>query len=560
MDQIIEKGEDLVRVENLSLTIEGKRLLKQLSFSLPKNKITAIVGESGSGKSLTALSLLGLLPRNKTLFTKGEIWFEGVDILRYSEKQWQELRKTALGMVFQEPQSSLNPSMRCGEQVAEAYRLYAPKENDKKKIREKVLSRFQEVQLQSPERIYTAYPHQLSGGQKQRVMIAMALITEPKLLIADEPTTALDVIVQKEIIKLLSHLQSKNNMSILFISHDLALVNELADEVMVMYQGELIEKGPTKRLMQSPQENYTKALLHARPNPKIRRERLSTLLDFENNVLPPIVSADKRKKVHQQLYAQPPLLEVEGLSKTYTTRHFLGKNEEVKVLNNIQFKLYPGETLGLVGPSGCGKSTLSKILVHLESATTGEIHFLNKDCTHLNTSALKEYRKKVQFIFQDPFAALHPSHRLGQALEEILAVHEIVPKKARKQRALLLLEQVGLTAEFYARYPHQLSGGQRQRAVIAKALAVEPQLLICDESVAALDISVQAQVLNLLNELKEKLQLSYLFISHDLSVVHYMADRILVMHKGEIVEEKEADALYAQPESPFTKALLEAVV
>ena len=560
MDQIIEKGEDLVRVENLSLTIEGKRLLKQLSFSLPKNKITAIVGESGSGKSLTALSLLGLLPRSKTLFTKGEVWFEGEDILRYSEKQWQELRKTALGMVFQEPQSSLNPSMRCGEQVAEAYRLYAPKDNDKKKIREKVLSRFQEVQLQNPERIYTAYPHQLSGGQKQRVMIAMALITEPKLLIADEPTTALDVIVQKEIIKLLSHLQSKNNMSILFISHDLALVNELADEVMVMYQGELIEKGPTKRLMQSPQENYTKALLHARPNPKIRRERLSTLLDFENNVLPPIVSADKRKKVHQQLYAQPPLLEVEGLSKTYTTRHFLGKNEEVKVLNNIQFKLYPGETLGLVGPSGCGKSTLSKILVHLESATAGEIHFLNQDCTRLNTTALKEYRKKVQFIFQDPFAALHPSHRLGQALEEILAVHEIVPKKARKQRALLLLEQVGLTAEFYARYPHQLSGGQRQRAVIAKALAVEPQLLICDESVAALDISVQAQVLNLLNELKEKLQLSYLFISHDLAVVHYMADRILVMHKGEIVEEKEADALYAQPESPFTKALLEAVV
>ena len=560
MDQIIEKGEDLVQVENLSLTIDGKRLLKQLSFSLPKNKITAIVGESGSGKSLTALSLLGLLPRSKTLFTKGKIWFEGVDILRYSEKQWQELRKTALGMVFQEPQSSLNPSMRCGEQVAEAYNLYAPKENDKKKIREKVLSRFQEVQLQNPERIYAAYPHQLSGGQKQRVMIAMALITEPKLLIADEPTTALDVIVQKEIIKLLSHLQSKNNMSILFISHDLALVNELADEVMVMYQGELIEKGPTKRLMQSPQENYTKALLHARPNPKIRRERLSTLLDFENNVLPPIVSADKRKKVHQQLYAQPPLLEVEGLSKTYTTRHFLGKNEEVKVLNNIQFKLYPGETLGLVGPSGCGKSTLSKILVHLESATTGEVHFLNQDCTRLNTAALKEYRKKVQFIFQDPFAALHPSHRLGQALEEILAVHEIVPKKGRKQRALLLLEQVGLTAEFYARYPHQLSGGQRQRAVIAKALAVEPQLLICDESVAALDISVQAQVLNLLNELKEKLQLSYLFISHDLAVVHYMADRILVMHKGEIVEEKEADALYAQPESPFTKALLEAVV
>ena len=557
---IRDRGEDLIRVENLSLTIEGKRLLKQLSFSLPKNKITAIVGESGSGKSLTALSLLGLLPRSKTLFTKGEVWFEGEDILRYTEKQWQELRKTALGMVFQEPQSSLNPSMRCGEQVAEAYRLYAPKENDKKKIREKVLSRFQEVQLQNPERIYTAYPHQLSGGQKQRVMIAMALITEPKLLIADEPTTALDVIVQKEIIKLLSHLQSKNNMSILFISHDLALVNELADEVMVMYQGELIEKGPTKRLMQSPQENYTKALLHARPNPKIRRERLSTLLDFENNVLPPIVSADKRKKVHQQLYAQPPLLEVEGLSKTYTTRHFLGKNEEVKVLNNIQFKLYPGETLGLVGPSGCGKSTLSKILVHLESATAGEIHFLNQDCTRLNTTALKEYRKKVQFIFQDPFAALHPSHRLGQALEEILAVHEIVPKKARKQRALLLLEQVGLTAEFYARYPHQLSGGQRQRAVIAKALAVEPQLLICDESVAALDISVQAQVLNLLNELKEKLQLSYLFISHDLAVVHYMADRILVMHKGEIVEEKEADALYAQPESPFTKALLEAVV
>lgn len=559
MDQRIDKTMDLVQVENLSLKIEDKILLKNLSFNLPKNKITAIVGESGSGKSLTALALLGLLPRKKTYFPNGRIFFEGKNILNNTEKQWQELRKKSLGMVFQEPQSSLNPSMRCGEQVAEAYRLYQPEESSKK-IREKVIARFDEVQLQHTDRIFDAYPHQLSGGQKQRVMIAMALITEPKLLIADEPTTALDVLVQKEIIKLLSQLQAKNKMAILFISHDLALVNQLADEVMVMYKGEMIEKGPTKGLMIAPKKNYTKALLYARPNPKERRERLSTIQDFEKEDLPPLSSVEKRKVMHKSIYSQPPLLEVEGVSKIYSSPSFWGKKQETLVLKNISFQLYPGETLGLVGASGCGKSTLSKILVHLESASQGTFQFLKNDCTSLRPKEQKDYRKNVQFIFQDPYAALHPLHTLGQALEEIVAVHKIVPNAERKDRAILLLEQVGLSPEFYMRYPHQLSGGQRQRAVIAKALAVEPQLLICDESVAALDISVQAQVLNLLNELKEKLQLSYLFISHDLAVVHYMSDRILVMHEGEIVEEKEADALYAKPESTFTKALLNAVV
>lgn len=560
MDQSVDNSKDLVLVENLSLTIDNKLLLKNLSFKLPKNKITAIVGESGSGKSLTALAILGLLPKKKTQFTGGKIMFAGENLLEYSEKEWQELRKKSLGMVFQEPQSSLNPSMRCGEQVAEAYRLYNPQGANGIKTRKRVMDCFEEVQLQDAERIFNAYPHQLSGGQKQRVMIAMALITAPQLLIADEPTTALDVLVQKEIIKLLSQLQSRNNMAILFISHDLALVNELADEVMVMYEGKIVEQGSTKKIMQAPQENYTKALLHARPNPKQRRTRLSTIHDFEKGEIPPLVSLKKRQESHLRIYSQMPLLEVEGISKTYPSTSFLSKKEETHVLKNINFKLFPGETLGLVGASGCGKSTLSKILVHLESATEGEFCFLGNVCTSPSSKELKEYRKKVQFIFQDPYAALHPLHSLGQALEEILKVHEIVAKKDRKERAILLLQQVGLPAEFYGRYPHQLSGGQRQRAVIAKALAVEPKLLICDESVAALDISVQAQVLNLLNDLKAKLQLSYLFISHDLAVVNYMSDRVLIMHQGEIVEENEADALYHNPQTEFSKALLAATL
>lgn len=560
MDQSIDDSNVLVQIENLSLTIEDKLLLKNLSFSLPKNKITAIVGESGSGKSLTALAILGLLPRKKTHFPQGKILFSGEDLLKFSEKQWQDIRKKSLGMVFQEPQSSLNPSMRCGEQVAEAYRLYMPSEKNDKDIRKKVMAAFEEVQLQHVERVFEAYPHQLSGGQKQRVMIAMALITEPQLLIADEPTTALDVLVQKEIIKLLSQLQTKNKMAVLFISHDLALVNELADEVMVMHKGEVVEKGPTKEIMVAPKKNYTKALLHARPNPKERRERLSTILDFEKGDLPPLTSLQKRQAAHNLLYSQKPLLEVKGISKTYENTTLIGKKEETQVLKNINFQLFPGETLGLVGASGCGKSTLSKVLVHLEAVSNGSFQYLGKECSSLSPKELKDYRKQVQFIFQDPYAALHPLHRLGQALEEILIVHEIVPKKDRKERALLLLEQVGLSSEFYHRYPHQLSGGQRQRAVIAKALAVEPKLLICDESVAALDISVQAQVLNLLNDLKEKLQLSYLFISHDLAVVNYMSDRVLVMHDGEIVEENEADALYHNPQTKFSKALLDAIL
>jgi peptide/nickel transport system ATP-binding protein len=556
----MSKKTTLLQLEGLCISSPERILIDQLSLSLQTDEIVAIVGESGSGKSLTALTVAGLLFQTPLVVSSQKMLFNDRDLSRLSSQEWQAVRGKELGMVFQEPQSSLNPSMRCGAQVME--RLEKNKIGKPQDYRAQVLEAFRQVQLPDPERIFRAYPHELSGGQKQRVMIAMALIGSPKLLIADEPTTALDVTVQKEILTLIKALQKANKMSVLFISHDLSVVAQFADRVVVMHQGRVVESGTVTEIFNHPQDPYTQGLLYARPQADKRLKRLPTVADFSKKQKSfPTVSKASRSKRHQALYAQKPLLEVKGLVKEYPlTRHWFKENQSLKAVDMVSFNLYPGETLGLVGESGCGKSTISRALVNLDSPSAGDIRYKGRSIIGLNASELRELRQQIQLVFQDPFAALHPLKSVGNAIAEPLYVHDLIRgKAAQKDRVLQLLEQVGLATEHYHRYPHQLSGGQRQRVVIARALATEPQLLLLDESVAALDISVQAQVLNLLNELKEQLQLSYLFISHDLNVVKYMADRILVMQKGILVEEGEADALYFHPQQPYTQALIAAL-
>ena len=550
--------EFLVEVVNASLHINNQHILNNISFYIGKEEIVGIVGESGSGKSLTALSLIGLLPKNSKLKAK-KFRFNYQDLRELSSKDWQILRRSKIGMVFQEPQSSLNPSLTCGKQLLEAVNNDKKIESSKKKqLIKKVLN---EVQLFDDKRIAKSYPHELSGGQKQRVMIAMALLCNPKLLIADEPTTALDVTIQKEIIQLLKSLQVKYKMSILFISHDLSLVKKLADRVLVMNNGKIVESGDTDKIFKNPNHNYTKGLVFARPDNKIRLERLPTVLDYQsNNFKPKIITSSKRKIFHKKLYSQKPLLEVKKIRKNYVKEKWFGKPSIFEALKPISFSLYPGETLGIVGESGSGKSTLAKTLVFLDPPDSGELMWLGKVINPRNKLQVNSLRKKIQFIFQDPFAALHPFKTVGSTLDEVLWVHESKNNKKNNYKVEKLLEQVGLSFKYVNRYPHELSGGQRQRIVIARALAVKPEVLICDESVAALDISVQAQILNLLNDLKSNLKLSFLFISHDLAVVKYMSDRVMVMKDGKLIEIQESDALYESPNKKYTKKLVDSVL
>ena len=552
----------LLSIDGLSLSIDGNRILTDINLKVETNEIVALVGESGSGKSVTAQAVMGLLPKKQTQINSGQISFNNQNLSKLSANEWEQLRGNDLGMIFQEPQSSLNPSMRCGEQIEEVGRQHLYKRLSKKALKKKVLAALDQVQLADPERIYRAYPHQLSGGQKQRIMIAMALFCAPKLLIADEPTTALDVLVQKDIIELIKSLQDQHKMSVLFISHDLSLVANLADRIAVMQAGEIVEYAPTEQLFKTPQHPYTKGLLNARPPKNQRLRKLPTLKDFsQESFLPQIVDQKERAQKHKNLYKQDPLLRVKQLEKSYLNPSLKGKSQAPEVaLKDITFDLYPGETLGLVGASGCGKSTLAKAIVFLDPANRGEVLWEGELMKKENPQQIKQLRKNIQFIFQDPYAALHPLKTIAAAIEEVLLVHTSLTSLERSKRITTLLTQVGLSVEFCERYPHQLSGGQRQRVVIARALAVEPKVLLCDESVAALDISVQAQVLNLLNHLKAELKLSYLFVSHDLNVVKHMADRIIVMHQGGIVEENEADTLYNNPQTEFSKALLAAVL
>jgi peptide/nickel transport system ATP-binding protein len=555
----LNKQNPLLDVKNLSLEIEGKSLLSSVSLKLSDNEILALVGESGSGKSLLALSLLGLYPK-KAQLAADRVLFEGDSLLNVNKKKWQGLRGNKIGMVFQEPQSSLNPSMRCGKQLLEVLQQHTTLTNKEQKI--KIIEALKEVKLPDPGRIFKSYPHQISGGQKQRVMIAMALLCHPKLLITDEPTTALDVTVQKEIIELLKGLQKKRNMSVLFISHDLALVKQLADRVAVMYQGKIIEENSTQKLFSKPAEPYTKGLLFARPSTTNRLHPLPTLDDYQSGTFKAqSQTVIERLDHHKKLYSQTPLLQVKEIEKVYPSRFRLfQKSAGFQAVAPLNFSLYPQETLGLVGESGCGKSTLARALIYLDPPSKGVVYFKGKPIIQDDKKMMRNIRQKIQFVFQDPYASLHPLKTIGSAIQEVLSYYaENTNQKQIKDDAISLLTQVGLTDAFFSRFPHQLSGGQRQRVVIARALASKPELLICDESVAALDISAQAQVLNLLNQLKKELGLSYLFISHDLAVVKYMSDRVMVMKDGQLVELQEADKLYAEPQSHYTKKLIEAI-
>lgn len=554
----------LLQLQNVTVSFrkEGNwtPIVKNSRFDLHENEILGIVGESGSGKSVTSLAIMGLLPKAIAKVSEGEIILDGKNIAALSEKEWQKLKGNDIAMIFQEPMSSLNPSLKCGPQVAEILAQHT--HLSQKEIRQEVLSLFEKVKLPNPEIIYNKYPHQISGGQKQRVMIAMAIACKPKILIADEPTTALDVTVQKEIIQLLKELQQQTRMSIIFISHDLSLVSDIANRVLVMYKGEIVEQGEAQQIFKNPQHNYTKALIASRPSLEYRAKRLPTIQDFLNDTIDTaVITAEDRAENHKKMYAQTPILEVQNVEKEYfSTAGLFGKKTTFKAVDNVSFKIYEGETLGLVGESGCGKSTLGNAILQLDKATAGHIFYKGKDITKLSATEIRTLRKEIQIIFQDPYSSLNPRIPVGKAIMEPMKVHGLYKNDAeRKQKTIELLERVGLGEDYFNRYPHEFSGGQRQRIGIARTIALQPKIIVCDESVSALDISVQAQVLNLLNELKENFGFTYIFISHDLAVVKYMSDQVLVMNKGKIEEIGDADALYANPQKEYTKKLIAAI-
>ena len=553
----------LISIKDLVLSFGGKKkkteVLHTISFDVFENEILGIVGESGSGKSVTSLALMGLLPKKQANLS-GEILFQGNDLLKYDEKKFKKIRGSEVAMIFQEPMSALNPSLKCGFQVSEILMLHL--NMNASEAKKETISLFEKVKLPRPNEIYNSYPHQISGGQMQRVMIAMAIACKPKLLIADEPTTALDVTVQKEIISLLKSIQKETKMAMLFISHDLSLVSEIADRVLVMYKGNIVESTTTEEIFKNPQNEYTKALLASRPSLNVRLAELPTIASIaDKSFKPREIKATERAKKHKQIYTQAPILEIVNLEKYYFSNVGLfAKTEVVKAVDNVSFSVFEGETLGLVGESGCGKSTLGKTILQLEKATAGSIKYRGKELTTLSKTDIRNLRKEIQIIFQDPFSSLNPRLMIGEALMEPMEVHGLGKnKKERRERVISLLDRVGLDETYFYRYPHELSGGQRQRVGIARTVIVEPKLVICDESVSALDISVQAQVLNLLNELKNDYGFTYIFISHDLAVVKYMSDQLLVMNMGKIEELGDADEIYENPQTEYSKKLIQAI-
>lgn len=552
----------LLEIKNLKISFADKEVLHGIDIRLASGEILGIVGESGSGKSLTSLAVMGLLPKNAKV--SGEIYLhqknQKIDLT--AAENSEQLRGNDMGMIFQEPMTSLNPSMKCGQQVAETVILH--KKINKQQARQKVLTLFEKVKLPTPERIFDAYPHELSGGQKQRVMIAMALVCEPQLLIADEPTTALDVTVQKSILDLLKNLRDELGISIVFISHDLGVINYLCDAVVVMFRGEIVESGDVQTVFHSPQKEYTRGLIACRPRLDVRLKKLPTVSDFtqEKNIDFSEESQEEREAKHKKIYAQKPLIEVKDLSKYFDLgANWLGKNRKyVKALKKTSFELYSGETLGLVGESGSGKTTLSRTLLLLEKPTTGEIFYRGKDLAKASKSELRALRKKIQIIFQDPYSSLNPRYTIREIITEPMRIHKIGKNsKERIEKAAELLQKVDLSADALNKYPHEFSGGQRQRIGIARALALSPELIVCDESVSALDVSVQAQVLNLLNDLKKEYNFTYLFISHDLSVVKYMSDRLMVLQNGSLQEYGFADQIYQNPSTDYTRDLIDAI-
>jgi peptide/nickel transport system ATP-binding protein len=565
----------LLSIQGLSVDFMAEpgttRAVKDISFSVNKGEIVALVGESGSGKSVTSLSILQLLPSPSARYTSGKILFsdngeEQTDLLKKETGWLRNIRGNKIAMIFQEPMTSLNPVFTCGDQVMEA--LLAHRKITKTDAKQKVIGWFEKVKLPNPETIFSRYPHQLSGGQKQRVMIAMAMCCEPSLLICDEPTTALDVSVQKTILQLIRELQQQLGMGVIFITHDLGVVAEIADRTIVMYKGVIAEQNTVQQIFTNPQHPYTKGLLACRPILHEKGKRLPVVSDFlerksEVRGQNPMAIGSETTTPTSDL--QPPasvLLQVKNLAVWFPNKKtFIGKTlSYTKAVDDVSFEIVKGETMGLVGESGCGKTTLGRALLRLLEPTSGQIIYDGIDLTAKKRDELRSLRKDIQIIFQDPYSSLNPRLTIGSAISEPLKVHHILSgEKARKEKVIELLEKVDLLPEHFNRYPHEFSGGQRQRIVIARALALNPAFLVCDESVSALDVSVQAQVLNLLSDLKKEFGFTIIFISHDLSVVRYISDRIMVMNKGKIEESGKADDIYFNPASPYTQKLIAAI-
>ncbi|HTB99132.1 MAG TPA: ABC transporter ATP-binding protein [Ferruginibacter sp.] len=559
----------LLQITNLSIDFIADGIttnaVKNSSFTIEKGEMVAIVGESGSGKSATALSLMQLLP--DTASVKGEMLFSindisPINILQLSEKEINKIRGKDIAMIFQEPMTSLNSVFTCGNQAMEAIQLH--EKSSATIAKEKTIALFEKVKLPNPTDIFDRYPHQLSGGQKQRVMIAMAMSCNPSLLIADEPTTALDVTVQKTIVELIKDLQQQNNMGVVFISHDIELVADIADKIIVMYKGEIVEQGETKDILRNPQHAYTKALLTCRPGKHSKGERLPVVSDFfsDGNSIEKINTVPNISAIRNQKSEIYPVLSVKDISVHFSEKKkiFAKQKEPFKAVDNVSFDIFKGETIGLVGESGCGKTTLGRAILQLIPATSGNIILDGTDLTHLSKKEMRPLRKNLQIIFQDPYGSLNPRLTIGNAIKEPMKVHQLFSNyKQQNDKVIELLEKVNLKAGHFNRYPHQFSGGQRQRICIARALALNPSFLIFDESVSALDVSVQAQVLNLLNDLKKEFDFTSIFISHDLAVVRYISDRILVMNKGKIIEEGSADDIFFSPKNEYTYKLIAAI-
>jgi peptide/nickel transport system ATP-binding protein len=586
----------LLSVQNLTIDFHSQRgqtrAVAGVSFEVNRGEVVAIVGESGSGKSVTSLALLGLLAKPAAHIESGTARFETeklgvVDLLQLSETQLQQVRGNDISMIFQEPMTSLNPVLTCGYQVVEALRLHTSL--SAKEAEARTIELFTEAQLPRPAQIFKSYPHEISGGQKQRVMIAMAMACRPALLVADEPTTALDVTVQARILQLIRDLRREHGTAVLFITHDLGVVAEIADRIIVMYRGRIVEQGSVLDIFTNPQHPYTRGLLACRPRLSIGKARLPVVADFmgtdaagnmvalagevgenvlastpvqlrSNSDTSKTFPVEQNSRSTDQMVA--PLLHVENLRVYFPVRKgfFSRTTDFVRAVDDVSFTIYPGETVGLVGESGCGKTTLGRALLRLTEPTGGRILFEGTDLSQLPAGELRQRRREFQLIFQDPYAALNPMLTVGEAILEPLRVHGVGGSRAeQKARVRELLRTVGLSEDAEQRYPHEFSGGQRQRICIARALALRPKLIVCDESVSALDVSVQAQVLNLLNDLKRELGITYLFITHDLSVARFMSDRLLVMSQGKVVESGPAAEVYAHPQHPYTQQLLAAI-
>jgi len=564
----------LLEVKNLSVDFNTEtgsfRALNGISYTLEKGQCLGIVGESGSGKTVSSLALMCLIPHAGKI-SGGELIFNSerngkTAIQNLTEKEMRHFRGNEIAMVFQEPLTSLNPVLTCGSQVMEAIMLH--QQVSKSESRNRTLELFKKVKLPRPETILDSYPHQLSGGQKQRVMIAMAMSCNPSLLIADEPTTALDVTVQQTILELMKELQEENGMSILFISHDLGVIAEIAEKVLVMYKGDIVEQGNILDIFSNPQHAYTKGLLACRPPLDKRLHILPTVKDFlkdephikgrAQNIITPI----ERKEAHKKLYSVEPILKVENLKTHFpVSKGIFGKaTDYVKAVDDISFDVYPGETLGIVGESGSGKTTLGRTILRLIEPISGNIIYKGNDILKLTQEEIRHYRKKLQIIFQDPYSSLNPHLTIGESIIEPMRVHNIrSDEQERKKKAIELLERVSMNASQFNRYPHEFSGGQRQRVCIARALALNPEFILCDECISSLDVSVQAQVINLLSELKKDFGFTYLFISHDISVVKFISDRMIVLYNGKIEEAGDADEIYFNPQKEYTKRLINAV-